>query len=105
MSKQARTVSCIGSAEIDLGCLPQQPVVRYTCPLTNSTHPQASLLVELKRNESRVPPKVARKKPEEMNILFTESQLKEELITCRRRKDPNIPTAYEISRKNYVLGT
>jgi hypothetical protein len=22
MSKQARTVSCIGSAEIDLGCLP-----------------------------------------------------------------------------------
>lgn len=36
-----------------------------------------------------------------MSLLGTEGQVKEELF-LKRRQDPNIPTAYEISRKNYV---
>lgn len=37
-----------------------------------------------------------------MGILQTESQMKEQLL-LNRRANPNIPTAYQISRKNYVF--
>lgn len=36
-----------------------------------------------------------------MSLLRTEGQIKEELL-IGRRKNPDVPTAYEISRKNYV---
>lgn len=37
-----------------------------------------------------------------MELLSTEGQRKEEMI-ANRRANPNFPTAYEISRRNYVV--
>lgn len=76
MEKRNRTISCIGSAEVDLATVPSQPVTKINCPLSNSVYPHSQLTLELKYSEKPSIAKQTRRKPEEMAILKTEGQVK-----------------------------
>ena len=102
MNRREKNVTCIGSTELDVATLPLQPYSVIECPLSNSLYPHSTTRIEVRRAELKNPPiKHPRAKPHEVALLDTEGQRKEEWL-LGRRNNPNIPTAYEISRKNFV---
>jgi hypothetical protein len=92
----------IGSTDLHVASLPSQPYSLFEVKLDNCSDPKAKLKLEIQRKETEV--KQSKKdtgKPHEMGLLRTEGQVWEESVMSRRA-NPNIPNAYEISRRNYV---
>lgn len=102
MSKKDRNISCIGSAELDIATLPNQPLTVYELKLDNCNDPKARLKLEIQRKEKVPDMRKAKERIEEMGSLQTEG-LQKEAFLQGRNPNPNVPSVYEISRRNYVF--
>lgn len=52
LAKKERNISCIGSAEIDVAALPNQPYSMLEVKLENCTDPKAKIKLEVQRKEN-----------------------------------------------------
>ena len=72
MNKKERNVTCIGTAELDLARLPNQPYSLIEFPLHNSMYPHSKTKIEIRREEpKRKISKNHRNLPDEMGTLKT----------------------------------